>query len=137
MIIPDSHSIDGNAINLGQYQGSPLLVSFWATSFAICLKEIPHLIELYHELQSTEIEIIGIAMPYDPPDLVIDYAQDQGIPYPIALDISGDTVAELGSVELTPTNLLFDRDGTLVQRLAGKINIGKLKEDIFPLQLNI
>ena len=127
------HGIDGNAINLGQYQGSPLLVSFWATSCAICLQEIPHLIELYHELRSTELEIIGIAMHYDPPDLVIDYAQDQSIPYPIALDISGDAVAELGGIELTPTNLLFDRDGILVQRLAGKINISKLKEDILSL----
>jgi thiol-disulfide isomerase/thioredoxin len=46
------------------------LVTFWATTCPSCIEEIPHLIDLYRELNPKGLEIIGVAMAYDPPEQV-------------------------------------------------------------------
>ena len=57
-------TVDGKKIDLKTLKGKPVLVTFWATSCPGCIKEMPHLIELYHELHNKGLEIIGVAMPY-------------------------------------------------------------------------
>ncbi len=64
-------SVDGEELQLPAYRGKPLLVTFWSTTCPACVKEIPHLIDLYRELAPRGgLEIIGIAMAHDPPDRV-------------------------------------------------------------------
>ena len=36
--------IDGRQIAMKDLRGHPVLVTFWATSCAVCLKEMPHMI---------------------------------------------------------------------------------------------
>lgn len=64
--------IDGKKLKLSTLQGKPILITFWATSCPGCIKEMPHLIELYNELHPRGLEIIGIAMPQDRPDYVME-----------------------------------------------------------------
>ena len=65
-------SVDGEELQLPAYRGKPLLVTFWSTTCPACVKEIPHLIDLYRELAPRGgLEIIGIAMAHDPPDQVL------------------------------------------------------------------
>ena len=44
--------IDGKKLKLSSLKGKPVLITFWATSCPGCIKEMPHLMELYHELHS-------------------------------------------------------------------------------------
>ena len=67
--------IDGQKIDLNSLQGNPLLVTFWATTCSTCIKEMPHLVELYDELNKDGLEIIGIAMSYDPPNRVVEVSE--------------------------------------------------------------
>ncbi|MCK5498487.1 MAG: TlpA family protein disulfide reductase, partial [Gammaproteobacteria bacterium] len=76
---------DGTVIELQQLRGKPVLVTFWATSCIGCVREMPHLIALYDELSNDGLEIIGIAMPYDPPNQVVKMISEREIPYPIAI----------------------------------------------------
>ena len=64
-------TIDGEELQLASLQGQPLLVTFWATTCPGCVREIPHLIELYEELAPRGLEIIAVAMDYDPPNRVL------------------------------------------------------------------
>jgi peroxiredoxin len=123
-------SIDGNELKLSDYRGQPLLVTFWATSCPGCIKEMPHLIELYEELSPQGLEIIGITMDYDPPNHVLAMRKARQIPYPIALDIHADAARAFGNVRLTPTSFLIAPDGRIVFQKTGKMNMDRLRRDI-------
>ena len=123
-------TIKGEKIQLASLQGKPVLVTFWATTCPGCLKEIPHLIELYDELASQGLEIIGIAMDYDPPNRVLATSKARNIPYPIALDIHADAARAFGNVRLTPTSFLIAPDGRIVYQKIGTLNMARLRKDI-------
>ena len=72
--------LDGGQLQLASLRGKPLLVTFWATTCPSCIKEMPHLIELYEELSPRGLEIIGIAMDYDPPNHVLAMRNAKNIP---------------------------------------------------------
>jgi len=123
-------TIKGEEIQLASLRGKPLLVTFWATTCPGCIKEMPHLIELYDELAPEGLEIIGIAMDYDPPNRVLAMSKARNIPYPIALDIHADAARAFGNVRLTPTSFLIAPDGRIVYQKIGTINMVRLREDI-------
>jgi len=122
--------IDGRKIELHSLLGKPLLVTFWATTCATCIKEMPHLIELYDELGQEELEIIAIAMSYDPPNRVIELSKRKNIPYPVALDIDGNAAKAFGDVQVTPSSFLIDANGNIVQQKSGVIDIKALRTKV-------
>ena len=126
-------TIKGEEIQLAGLQGKPVLVTFWATTCPGCIKEIPHLIELYDELAPQGLEIIGITMDYDPPNRVLAMSNARNIPYPIALDIHANAARAFGNVRLTPTSFLIAPDGRIVYQKTGTINMARLREDILGL----
>ena len=118
--------INGKKLPLSDLKGKPVLITFWATSCPGCIKEMPHLIELYHELHSKGLEIIGIAMPYDRPDYVMEMVKQKKVPYLIAFDLKGEAVRAFGNVSLTPTSFLIDAQGKIVKK-----KIGEMKMDVW------
>ena len=127
---------DGSIINLRELQGKPVLVTFWATSCMGCIREMPRLIALYDELADDGLEIIGIAMPYDPPNQVAKMISERKIPYPIAIDIEGNAVKAFGDVLVTPTSFLIAPDGTITKHTIGEMDINELRDSIISMLLN-
>jgi len=125
--------IDGEPLALADYRGKPLLVSFWATTCSSCIEELPQLIELYEELAPQGLEIIGIAMHYDPPNLVLAMRDARRIPWPVALDINAAAAHAFGDVQLTPTKFLIAPDGRIVSRRTGATDMQQLRADIISL----
>lgn len=121
-------TLDGHALPLAERQGRPLLVTFWATSCPGCVKEIPHLADLYRELAPQGLELVGVAMEYDPPDQVRAMVAEKAIPYPIVLDTEGRVAEAFGGVRLTPTHFLIDPEGRIVQQKLGELEMGPLRE---------
>lgn len=122
--------VDGRKIELHSLQGKPLLVTFWATSCATCIKEIPHLVKLYDELGKEELEIVAIAMSYDPPNRVVALSKKENIPYPVALDIDGSAAKAFGGIQVTPTSFLIDSNGKVVQQKFGELDINELRKKV-------
>lgn len=132
---PDIHFkiIDGRTISLKDLRGKPVLVNFWATSCPGCIKEMPHLINLYNQYHKQGFELIGVAMPEDRPDNVMEMAKQKKIPYPIAIDIKGEAVAAFGDVQLTPTSFLIDPSGEIIKQKIGEIDMPRLSKQIADL----
>ncbi len=122
--------IDGRKIELKKLKGQPVLVTFWATTCAGCVKEMPHLVALYKELAPQGLEIVGVAMSYDPPNQVLEMSKRKQIPYPIALDIDGSVANAFGKVMITPTSFLIAPDGTVVKHKIGEMDMEKIRDDI-------
>lgn len=112
-------TITGERITLKALQGKPVLVTFWATSCPSCIKEIPHLVALYKQFHPKGLEIIAIAMVYDPPNRVVGMTHEQNLPYPIVLDITSEHAKAFGRVWATPTTLLISPDGSVTKRDVG------------------
>lgn len=123
-------TIDGNEINLAELRGRPVLVTFWATSCPGCVKEIPHLIELHQEFGPRGLQLVAVAMSYDPPDHVLAMRDARQIPYPIALDIKGEAARAFGDVRLTPTSFLIAPDGRIVRQKIGEMEMADVRAQI-------
>ena len=126
-------TLQGKQLSIPNPQGGPLLVSFWATTCAGCLEEIPYLIDLYKELAPRGFEMIGIAMAYDPPNRVIALSQAKQLPYPIALDIRGEAAKAFGNVSVTPSFFLIAPDGRVIHRQTGKLELNKVRSLVVEL----
>jgi peroxiredoxin len=123
-------TLDGRTLTLEQLRGKPVLVTFWTTTCPSCIEEIPYLITLYQELNQKGLEIIGVAMAYDPPEQVQAMAVQWQIPYPIVIDSQERIAQAYDNVRLTPTTVLISPKGQIVQYQLGLPNIPKLRETI-------
>ncbi len=130
--VPDValRTLDGDEIKLAELRGKPVLVTFWATSCPGCVKEIPHLIELYQEFGPRGLQLVAVAMSYDPPDHVLAMRDTRQIPYPIALDIKGEAARAFGDVRLTPTSFLIAPDGRIVRQKIGEMEMTDVRAQI-------
>ena len=121
----------GAKITLPDPHKQPVLVSFWATTCSTCLKEMPHLIELYRELHPRGLEVIGVSMYYDPPIQVVEMIKRRNIPYPVVMDLDRKILTAFGmQTPLTPTTFLISPDGRIVLQKSGIIDMQHLRRDI-------
>ena len=123
-------TIDGRSLTLEQLRGKTVLVDFWSTTCKTCVEEMPDLIALHKEYSAKGFEIIGVAMPYDRPDMVLKAAEDLNITYPIALDVDGEITRAYGNVSVTPTHFLIAPDGKILDKIVGKIDMVKFRDRI-------
>lgn len=114
--------IDGRQLDSRALRGGPLLINFWATSCPTCLQEIPELVALHHDYAARGLTVIGVAMPYDPPDRVVNFARGHHLPYPVALDLQGRVAHAFGDVRLTPTSILVGPRGRILERHTGRLD---------------
>ncbi len=122
----------GQIINFSTLSAEkPVLVAFWATTCKSCLKEMPHLIELYQELHGKGLELISVTMDYDLPIMVVDMIKKRGIPYPVVMDLDKQIVRAFGMTRsITPTTFLIAPGGKIVMQKFGLLDIQQLKQQI-------
>jgi peroxiredoxin len=123
-------TVDGEQLAFSSLRGKPVLVTFWATTCRTCVQEMPHLADLYRELSPQGLEVVAIAMHYDPPSQVLAMRTARNIPYTVALDIHADAARAFGNVRLTPTVFLIAPDGRIVYKKTGKLPFKRLRQDI-------
>lgn len=112
--------LDGTTTTTAQLKGKVTLVNFWATTCVTCVKEMPSLVSTYKKYQDKGFETVAVAMSYDQPAWVLNYAQTRQLPFKVALDNTGDIAKSWGDVKLTPTTYLVDKQGRIVKRFVGE-----------------
>lgn len=121
LIEAEFQMIDGKKTSLENYRGKPVLVIFWATTCRVCIEEIPHLKSFFKKWQPKGLEMIAVAMPYDPPSAVLIYVKKQALPYQVAIDVQGKTLAAFPNVTVTPSGFLIGTDGKILWKGVGQI----------------
>ncbi|MBA4264560.1 MAG: redoxin [Comamonadaceae bacterium] len=120
--------IDGSSTTTDELKGKVMLVNFWATTCVTCVKEMPALASTYNKYQSQGFETVAVAMDYDPPAWVLNFAQTRQLPFKVAIDNTGEIASAWGDVKLTPTTYLVDRQGRIVKRYVGEPDFAALHQ---------
>lgn len=124
------HELDGPNSRLSDFRGRPVLLQFWATTCITCVAEMPHLVDLHESLGPRGLELVGVAMDYDPTDQVRSMVAEKQLPYRIVLDRDGAIAQAFDDVRLTPTTVLISPDGRVDWRRMGEIDFTALSERI-------
>ena len=111
--------LDGSSLSAQQLQGQVALINFWATSCTSCVAEMPDLIATHQKFKDRGFDTVAVAMSYDPPSYVVNFAQSRQLPFKVAIDNTGAVARAWGDVKLTPTTFLVDKRGQIVKRFVG------------------
>jgi thiol-disulfide isomerase/thioredoxin len=76
-------TIDGKRFDLAQHRGRWVVVNFWATWCAPCLKEMPALSAL--DTMREHIDVVGLAYEDTTPEEMRAFLQKHPVSYPVAL----------------------------------------------------
>jgi thiol-disulfide isomerase/thioredoxin len=106
---------------------APVLISFWATTCAICMKEMPQLVAFQKQHASLGLRVVAVAMPYDRPLSVMNYAQSRQFDLDYSIDFGGKINRALGGISETPTALLIHK-GKVIQTIRGEPDWQKLND---------
>lgn len=118
--------LDGSSRNLQALRGQVVLVNFWATSCTTCVREMPRLVETHRRYGPRGLHLVAVAMNYDDPAFVANYAKTRALPFAVAHDASGEVAEGFGKVQLTPTTFVIDKQGRIVKRYVGEPDFAAL-----------
>jgi len=111
--------LDGTTLSSNQLQGKVSLVNFWATSCTSCVAEMPELVATHQKFKDRGFDTVAVAMSYDPPSYVVNFAQSRQLPFKVAIDNTGAVARAWGEIKLTPTTFLVNKRGVIVKRFVG------------------
>ncbi|MFO6421552.1 TlpA family protein disulfide reductase [Hylemonella sp. W303a] len=118
--------LDGSTESSAAWRGKVVLVNFWATSCTTCVAEMPKIISTYDKYHAQGYETVAVAMSYDPPSYVVNFAQTRKLPFKVAFDNTGEAALAWGDVRLTPTTYLLNKQGEIVKRYVGEPDFAEL-----------
>jgi peroxiredoxin len=118
--------LDGSTATTHQLRGKVVLVNFWATDCAPCVREMPQLAATHEKFKARGYDTLAVAMRYDPPALVIAFAEGRKLPFGVVIDNTGAVAKSFDAVRVTPTSVLINRRGEIVKRFVGEVDIVSL-----------
>jgi len=119
-------TLDGTTVQLSNFQGKPILLTFGATWCPDCRAEAPLLEELHQN--SPDLVILSVDSK-EASDVVQGYVDEFGITYPVLLDEDG-SVNQLYQVFAIPTVLFIDADGIIRAKIIEKVTSEILEEKL-------
>ncbi len=123
--------LDGSAKNSSEaWPGKVMLVNFWATSCTTCVHEMPQVIATHEKYKAQGFDTLAVAMSYDPPAYVANFAESRKLPFGVAIDNTGEIAQRFGKVQLTPTTFLINKRGEIVKRFVGEPDFAALHQTI-------
>jgi peroxiredoxin len=119
-------TLDGKQVALESLRGKVVLINFWATSCPGCVKEMPQIADTWRKYHKRGLEVVAVAMSYDPPEYVRNYTRQNALPFTVALDADGKAAQAFNQVKLTPTTFIIGKDGHILQQTLGELDFVKL-----------
>ncbi len=120
--------MDGRLYKVSENRGKWLIINFWATWCAPCLKEMPELERFYQQNRETA-QVWGISFEDSDKATIRAYVERLGITFPI-LGYGQDPMTGFGDVNVLPTTFIIDPDGLFQHRFEGPITADDIATEI-------
>lgn len=120
--------LSGRKIDLQSYRGKVVLLNFWATWCAPCQIELPKFEAWQKEYQDQGFQVLAVSMD-DGDSPVRRTVRRLHLTFPVLM---GDAQLgeDYGGVLGLPVTFLIDRNGTVVAKIKGESDLGKMESQI-------
>ncbi len=112
---------DGDEMTLADFRGRTVLVNFWATWCAPCLKELPSLDRLEADLGGPDFTVVAVAADPKGPDAAKEFLDRLKLKN---LQLYADPKLTLtiatGGAAVLPVSILYDAEGREIGRYVGE-----------------
>jgi peroxiredoxin len=111
-------SLDGKTTRFSDLKAKVILVNFWATWCAPCVREMPSLQKLADTYGPKGLVVIGISLDEEPEKVLEAFRKKHSIRFPTYIDAKGE-LADRFQVSGLPLTLVLDADRKLLLEQVG------------------
>jgi peroxiredoxin len=111
--------LDGKRVNLSDYKGKPVLVTFWATWCESCREELP-ILEKFSIGKKDQLAFVLIAIDGERKKAVQKIVDQNKITLPVLLLLKEKAMDQYGVRGWVPQTFLIDREGMLIGKTVGE-----------------
>jgi peroxiredoxin len=112
-------NLSGGAVSLEDYKGKVVLLDFWATWCAPCIKSMPAVEKLYASRKDKGFVALGVSIDEDQKK-VAPFLKKHAFTYSILLDDAKAPTWAAYKVKAIPAIYLIDREGQIVAQWKGE-----------------
>ncbi|WP_179295477.1 thiol-disulfide oxidoreductase ResA [Bacillus sp. FJAT-45350] len=118
-VAPDFIVIDtnGNTVELADFEGKGVYLTFWSTFCAICERNMPIVEEQYQAYKEQGIEVIGVNIG-EREESVKSFIEKHDLSFTTVIDHDRNVLGDYGVVHL-PTTVLIDKHGIVKDIIPG------------------
>lgn len=118
---------DGETVRLSQFQGTPVVLNFWASWCPQCVAEMPDFERVHQEL-ADRVQFVGVNQS-DNKAAAEDLAEETGVTYLLTSDPTGQIFRAFGGAGM-PTTVFIDGDGSVRDVVTGQLTQDQLEDRI-------
>ena len=120
--------IKGNSFKSNELKGKTIVLNFWSTSCAPCIKEIPELNKLVNSLVDKEIIFIGVTFYSSKEQLLNSFLPKNPFLYNIVTVNANDY-----KINSVPTHIIIDKNQKVIEKIVGysEENMKKLESILY------
>jgi thiol-disulfide isomerase/thioredoxin len=117
-------NLQGQPVDLHDFQGQPVVINFWATWCPPCIREMP-LLASYAEKEGLTLVLINQG---ETVDVIDDYLAAAGLSFEHMLLDPRQTALQAMQVRGLPTTQFFDAQGRMVNEHTGELHDEQLQQ---------
>lgn len=111
--------LDDNQIKLSDLQGKIVIVNVWASWCKPCQYEMPAMQKIHNKYSQDELVLLAVNNTYqDNFNDVLNFIQNNGLTFPILLDLEGK-VSNLYQVQALPSTYFINQKGIITDIVIG------------------
>ena len=114
--------VNGKTLDITALRGKVVVLNFWSPDCPPCIQELPDLERLYQTYRARGLVVVGIATPGSSRSRSLAAAAMAHVTYPLSVDQSGTLTRAVGGIMVTPTQVIIDREGRVIDKYQGVVS---------------